>query len=222
VDRQRISGLIRGWAPVVIGVVVGLAILGPVQRTPTILRFEPLAFIGLMAIFCFSGMARTDRLAFASLFIPATLIALSSLLLPQPAGYAVGMVPWVGLTLFLFVAPVRVWWWRVVLRRRPATARQRFARELHLEAFAWTTGLQRERPDLPPPDAGLAAADAAVERMAALAAPDPEASEIRDAAVAIARRWIAFARRHDPDEDATLLSEELERSRLATAALRER
>jgi hypothetical protein len=212
--------LIRGWLPA-IAIAIGIVfVTASLQRNATVVRVEPIAYVAVLALVCFGRLARTDRRAFASLFVPAAMIAFTSLLLPAPFAFYVGMVPTVGLILFLAVAPVRRWWWRTILRRRPATPRQRFAYAVQLEDVAWTTGVNRDGPDVPPPDAGLLAAEAAVERMAALAAPDAESSAIRDVSVAIARRWIDYARRHDPQEDSAPLVAELQRSQQLTAALR--
>jgi hypothetical protein len=218
-DRARVAAFVRGWGPALLAAIVSLSVLAPLLRNPIVIRLEPIASVALMALACFGWMARSDRKAFASLFVPASIIATGSLLVPLPAGYVIGMLPWLGLVLFLFMAPARRWWWRSVLRRR-ATPLQRFAYAVQVEAYAWTRALARDAADVPPTASQLAAADAAVFRMEALMAPGEEAGAIRDAGVATARRWIAYARRHDPDEDSSELTAELARNNQDLARLR--
>ena len=182
----------RHWwilaAPVGIG--IGM-LIDATPAGPTIMRLLPPAGVAILAVLCFRYWLRQDRVAFLSVIGPAFVVAVASTFTRPPWWSLTGVIPLLFLALFIFDTPVRVWWWRYVLRRPLPTAAQTSDYRLVTAVRAWSEALQgRDGPFGTRFDAG----QRAIQTIRDLELPDPDWSVLRDSYVDATERWTALAR----------------------------
>jgi hypothetical protein len=217
-----ISRWLERWWPVasVVGGIGIATLLGRLPGGQMTYRLVPLAGVAIIAVACYRDLARRDRPAFVSIFGPALVVALVSVVIPARWLAFVGMIPILFLALFVFTKPMGRWWWRHVLRRPPPTLAQRFDYRLGLEVQAWSEALERASPEAAISEAAAAKARAALVRLRDLVPPDADWEAIRDGYLDVGERWILLARGEILPEDGFALQDRLDTLRARRIELR--
>jgi hypothetical protein len=182
----------RFWPVLAAALGIGIGIL--IWRAPggpTIMRFLPVVGVGVLAVLCFRDWFRQDRIAFVSVVGPAFVVALASTFTNPPWWSLTGVIPLVFLALFIFDTPVRGWWWRHVLRRRPPTAGQTSDYRLSVGLKAWSDALRGPGTEL---WRQVDASERAIQQLRDVELPEADFSILRDSYVDVAERWSALAR----------------------------